>query len=517
MNIKQHMWKGVFGLVLIVIGGGLYFAGNGEAPVDTNTPSATSSQAVETITIGETSTTQSITTYGEVVSVSQVDIYPEIQGVVERVQVSVGSTVRAGQTLFVLDNDSQEQELASAQAALASAEARYEQVADGADAVQIANLESSVQSARAGVDQAQSNLESTIDSVLATVNDSLQNNLDANFFTNGTNNNAQLSILADPLSDRYPLDAARVELQDRLETAESSATHADTKAVLGQYQILVDDLIAHVSDFNESKMNEATQDEYLNILRAITQTISAQSSSLASSQSAYKQARETLTTAENNLDDALEGADNQELAIARSDVSQAQARVSSAQLALNRTSITAPVAGTISKTDTRVGALVGPNVPVATISNESALRVDTSVSTADATRIEIGDAVRINNAINARVSAISPSVDTTTGEVELQAVVTDANANLVSGMGVELSIAPQEQDEEIQIPISAVFVRNETPYAYEVVDGVATTRAIEVDNLYGEYVTVTGGLEAGVTIIARARGIDDGEAITTQE
>jgi multidrug efflux pump subunit AcrA (membrane-fusion protein) len=101
--------------------------------------------------------------------------------------------------------------------------------------------------------------------------------------------------------------------------------------------------------------------------------------------------------------------------------------------------------------------------------------------------------------------------------VELQAVVTDANANLVSGMGVELSIAPQEQDEEIQIPISAVFVRNETPYAYEVVDGVATTRAIEVDNLYGEYVTVTGGLEAGVTIIARARGIDDGEAITTQE
>ncbi|MFW0871254.1 MAG: efflux RND transporter periplasmic adaptor subunit [Patescibacteria group bacterium] len=514
MNIQQHIWKIIFALVIVLIVGGLLFANKNNPQLeDEDVDDATSPQAVKTITIGEETKQEPITSYGEVVSISQVDIYPEIQGIIEGVRVQVGSTVQAGRTLLVLNNDSQKQELSSARASLSSAEARYRQIVDGAREVDIANLESAVQSARANRDQAKSNFENTMDSIFATVGDSLQNNLDAHFFINGTKYNARLSILADPISDRYPLDASRVALQNKLEQAKSSASYTDTKAVLTEYQGLVNDLIAHIQAFSDGKMSAPTKDTYLNILRAISQVISTQSSSLANAEGAYKQAGEALTTAENNLKDALDGASSEELAIALADVAQAKARVNSAQLAFNRTVISAPVAGTISDIDVRVGALVGPSTHLATISNESALRIDTSVSIQDALRIAIGDSVRVNDRYDARISAISPSVNTATGEVAVQAVVTHKDANLISGMGVELAISPRELGTSIKVPISAIFVRNELPYVYRVEAGVAVAQAIEVADLYGEYVEVTKGLEDGMTIVASARATEDGAEI----
>lgn len=510
MNIKV-----IIIAVVTVLAGALVVTWAGDSTTDEETTETnTSPTSVEVVDFSSGTSIESITVFGQVVSVTEVDVYPEMQGVVQSVRQSLGNRVATGETVVVLDNSSQSQELARAQAGLASAQANLQKLKNGATATEIANLTLALETAQVNLEQAETSLDSYLNTVRDGVAGSLQDTLDPSFFHNGTKRTADLRILADPITDKYPLNDMRIALQNDLSSVESAD---DARDLLADYEELVDDLMNHVSSLKDGQMSPSNKDAYLATLRGIANTIDTWQTTLASRRAAVSNARVSLETARNNLADAQDGADAQDLISAQAQVNQAQAQVRSAEIALGKTVVRAPVVGNISALDARVGMLVGPSTALFTIANEETLRIDSKLSPSAARRVSVGDRVLVDGTYNGRVSVVSPSVDAATGQVDIQVLLQSGQGEVVSGTGVRLEIfpdVPASSARTLTVPISAIFVRDEQSYVYVIRDGRAVPVAVETNSLFGESIEIQSGISSSDQVITNARSVDDDELVT---
>lgn len=510
------MNKKIIIATILALGAGLVIAGfaGGPQTVDQEAEqNQTSPTQVEVVDFGAGSTAESITIFGQVVSVTEVDVYPQMQGVVQSVRKTLGARVAAGETVVVLDGASQSQELARAQAGLVSAQASLQKLQNGATATEIANLSLAVETAEANLLQAETALDTYVNTLRSTVAGSLQNTLDPSFFHNGTERNADLRIIADPIENKYPINALRIELQGDLESLD---TPQQGRELLLVYEQLVDALIDHIDDLDDGQMNPDNQDQYLTTLRTLSGNIDTWQNTLSSNRTAVTNAQTQVRTAENNLENAQNGADAQDLAQAQAQVAQAQAQVRAAEIAAGKTVVRAPVVGNISSLDVRVGMLVGPNTPLFTIANEQTLRIDSKVSPEAAKRISVGDRVLVDGVYEGRISVVSPSVDAATGQVDIQVLLQSGSSEIVSGTGVRLELYPSVDasgTNALLVPISAIFVRDGQAYVYVVVDGRAEARMVETNDLFGESIEIQGGISTGDVVIRNARSVDDRELV----
>lgn len=459
--------------------------------------------------------------YGQVVSAQGVDVVPEISGIINRVYKKLGDSVSPGTVIVELQNATQQQSVYQAQASLSSVQANLQRVKKGADHSAITNLENALSISETNLIQATNARANGLSSIVFVVGESIQTNIDSMFFRNGTKDSAELIILADPISTKYPLEASRKVLQNMYHSVSGQPVDSTTvidavSDLVDQYGSLTDDLIQHVTRLPDSKLSQTQKDEYLTVLRGIAQVIDGHKSTVSSLNTAVNNASQAVATAKNNLDDALAGPESEDLAIAVAGVNQAQANLTSAQLLLGKTRITSPVYGKISSIQATVGQLVGPSGVLFSVANNNTLRVDTSVSVSDASQIQIGDAVLVENMYQGYVSQMSPSVDIRTGKVALQILLRNQDVNLIAGSGVGVTFISNEDNQsaqDITMPIEAVFVRDDQPYVYVVRDGVAVPQAIVAQELFGAFIGVTGGLSLDDVVVLYARGIKDNQQV----
>jgi HlyD family secretion protein len=90
------------------------------------------------------------------------------------------------------------------------------------------------------------------------------------------------------------------------------------------------------------------------------------------------------------------GATESELAIGRARVEQARAALAAAEAALSKATLVAPLAGTVAAIDLRPGEWAMPGVPVISLGDVAALRVETTdLDEIDVARVRVGAPVRI--------------------------------------------------------------------------------------------------------------------------
>jgi multidrug efflux pump subunit AcrA (membrane-fusion protein) len=92
---------------------------------------------------------------GNVQARAQVNVVPKITGRIERLFVDVGDEVRQGETIAELDRATLDAQVQQAEAAVAVAQARLQQVQTGAKPEDIAAAEATVRQAQARLEQAQ--------------------------------------------------------------------------------------------------------------------------------------------------------------------------------------------------------------------------------------------------------------------------------------------------------------------------------------------------------------------------
>lgn len=512
-------------LAVIVVGILIMVFGNQKAVIEEE---AAKLEVVQVQSVAELAGSATpLVVYGTVVASDSVDVVPEIPGVVARVNKRLGDNVQAGETIIELQNTAQRQTVLQAQAAVSVSNAQLTQVENGADAEDISNQETDVLSKKTALDQTVITSKQTANNLFITTITSLETTFDQYF--DDPKRTPQLLFVTSDIADTNGLEAARTNLALlALETEQKILSAPNTPAgaksafdavakFTSTYTKAIDLMSSITQNQPNSKTPQEDKDARFIQLRAMKQVVVSVESQLASARVTLDGASAAYTVAQTNLSRLQNGADSEDISIAQSGLSSARAQLAAAQLGLEKTYIKAPTAGKLSAMNVTPGQLVG-QTPVFTVASSGIKRVDVFLANQDVERVAVGSGAVVDGAITGTVTRISPSIDTLTGKVKVEILITNDSALLVEGAGVGVSIQTQDQSNGFSIPIEAVFIEEDVPYVFVVTETNSLRKQqVETKGLYGSSVVVTGGLAPEDSIVLMARGLQEGQVVTPAE
>ncbi len=223
---------------------------------------------------------------------------------------------------------------------------------------------------------------------------------------------------------------------------------------------------------------------------------------------------------------------------AQADLKSAQAGAATARLDLQRTRITAPIAGKIDTSTVTAGALVTANQTTAltTVQQTDPMWVDVTQSSGEllklrrqiadgslrsgvlAVRLQLEDGSTYAHPGQLAVSGVT--VDTGTGAVTLRAQVPNPEGLLLPGMYVRVAVAQARAPDAVLAPQTGVQ-RDTSGGASALVvgaDGKVEKRAVEVAEVRGTQWRVSSGLAAGDRLIVQGNGkVKPGQIVSAVE
>tara|TARA_R110002110_G_scaffold199015_1_gene409700 strand:+ start:11370 stop:12503 length:1134 start_codon:yes stop_codon:yes gene_type:complete len=205
-------------------------------------------------------------------------------------------------------------------------------------------------------------------------------------------------------------------------------------------------------------------------------------------------------------------------------IQAARAQVTSAEVNLGFTTIKAPIAGRIGRSQVTVGDLVGPNsgdltslvsvdpiealfqVSEATYIAQITQRVTANPSVADLKGVEV--MLELANGVVypevGRIDYFGNRIDATTGTMEARARIPNPYGLLVPGQYVRVTLQDTELLEGLFLPLAAVQADQQGTFVL-VVDAASTVvrHNVELGDRFDDLVIVKEGVEEGDRVIVR--------------
>ncbi|MFA5095183.1 MAG: efflux RND transporter periplasmic adaptor subunit [Candidatus Paceibacterota bacterium] len=150
-------------------------------------------------------------------------------------------------------------------------------------------------------------------------------------------------------------------------------------------------------------------------------------------------------------------------------VAQAQASVDSAKAKILNAQIVAPISGTVTQFDAKVGQLASSSVPLVSIISNSGYEVDAGVSETDIGKISIGDKVSMtldafpNETFTGSVFYIAPADTNVQGVISFKIKISfdQPDPRLKSGLTANLDIETERKDNVLILPQYAILQNDE--------------------------------------------------------
>jgi HlyD family secretion protein len=230
----------------------------------------------------------------------------------------------------------------------------------------------------------------------------------------------------------------------------------------------------------------------------------------------------------------------QAFAAAGQRVAQARAQATRARDILDKTNITAPIDGMVSRLQVREGEMVvigiqnQPGTTLMTISDMSAINAEVKVAEADVLRLKAGQPASVtldampDKQFSGRVVEIGASALPTQGvgaaarEFRVVIRLDDASALLRPGLTCDAEILARESTNVVTAPLQAVVLRangedqRETPGVFVVRDGRAVFTPV-VPGIIGGLDIEVSGVDADTPLVAGPfqvlRTLQDGAAV----
>lgn len=257
-------------------------------------------------------------------------------------------------------------------------------------------------------------------------------------------------------------------------------------------------------------------------------------------QDAFLSARSALTTAKNAAERARRDLERYERlaqagaiaerdlesarladAAAQSQLADAQARFTLAQKQVEDAQVRAPFTGVVSERSVSEGDIVQPGTALFTVVDPTSMRYEAAVPAAQVAGVKIGAPVSFTvngyggGSFQGRVARISPSVDPSTGQVEIMISVPNTARRLVAGLFADGRIA-SERHLALTVPFTAIDLRGVKPSVLRLKNGQAERVEVElgVRDEEREQYEVMKGVAAGDTLlVGAAQGITPGTAV----
>src|SRR4051812_16884768 len=485
----RWIWIGIGAIVIAII----------IAVLLTRTSSSSSTPAVSTTTVASGNIVATVDGSGTVAAAQSLDLTFQTTGSVTQVLVKEGDLVKTDQPLAQLDTRDLELQVASAQAALDSANTKLTQTKDGnVQPADIAAQQAAVASAQAQLRSAQAQLAAlknpnaaSISSAEATVRQAeldLQSQTD-NSSASKTKAEQDLQKATDALTQSQSQYATALKnwqyVQDTgNDPTNPSTTGADGKKVKNklsdtQRQQYADTYIQAQAALQSAEASvqqaqvtydNARQAEPNNIQQAQAKLadVRAQLAALqnpsktdiAQKQAGVDQAQASLTQVQANLAKLTAPGTATDVLIQQAAITQAEQSLKQAELKLDQATLKAPFDGVVTTVNIVPGSTASSATAAISMLDRSTLHVDLKLSENDIAKVQLGQPVTLTiDALKdwkaaGTVSYIAPSAESSNGVVTYRVRVDfpDGDTRVKVGMTANLTITIAQKDGVLLAP-----------------------------------------------------------------
>ena len=208
--------------------------------------------------------------------------------------------------------------------------------------------------------------------------------------------------------------------------------------------------------------------------------------------------------------------------LAQAAVDAARAQLELARIALNDTTIRAPLAGVVSKRFVQAGEKLSPDSPVMAIVDLQHLTLDAQVPASDIPRVQIGQDVRFKvdgfggRAFSGKVARINPATEAGSRSMLVYISVENTDQLLRAGMFAKGEITTEKSAARPIVPLAALRKDGARDVVYRVEGGKVVAQPIQLGMRNDDegMAEVTGGVEAGAVLLAvPLDGVKPGSAV----
>lgn len=478
---KRNLW--IIGILIVAVAVGFLIFGRGKSNV-----------SIQTSQVTKQDIQQTVLSTGQVISGIDLSLGFQSSGVVKKIYVKEGDTVKQGQTLAILDQSSVYASLLQAQGSLAQAQANYDKLVAGATFDDTNTVIKSRQIA----------LDGAYNDALNVLNDARLKSYNAL---------SAVNLLQNTYFTDFSGDArdAKVKIQNALSQLDASLDKAKSSGLKSDIDNSISTAISSLNTISNSlKIVRDTLDStfYYGIIpdseRTIIDTqranINTALTSVTSSQQAISAAKISVLQSQPEID------------LAQAQILSARGQVAAAQALVNNTVLSAPSEGTITNVDVKVGEQAPALKEVVILQNINDLHAEANVSEANIAALQIGqpidytfDALGPDQHFAGKVLSIDPASTVISGVVNYIVKGSFENVpNIKPGMTANMTILIAEKSNVLAVPSTAVINKN-SKYYVRVIDNLEKKTFHEVE--------VKIGLQADGGLIEIISGLNEGQQI----
>ncbi len=468
----------------------------------------------QSITVKRGSIVQTVSLTGNTTPAKSVSLAFGSSGTISHTYTDLGKKVYAGQVLAELDINNLIAQLHQAQANVDIQKAKLQGLQNGSRPEDVASSQAALDKAKQDLANMYSSISDTSTDSYAKASDAVRNQLNA-FFTNAEGTNPTLTYTtsnsqaqANVQQERYALSSLLNKWQT--EISNTTPSPAGFETLLNNeisYLSTVRQLLSDVSDTlkNAPSLNTTTLAAYqASVTTALGEVNTAVKNLNTSSQSIASQ-KLTISQLQAQLSLKQAGSLPTDIAAQEAQVEQVQASVDAANAQIRNAQIIAPISGTVTQFDAKIGQVASPSAPLVSIMSDTGYEVDAGVSETDVGKVVVGDTVSMTldafpgETFDGSVFYIAPAETNTQGVISYLTKIsfTKPDPRLKSGLTANVDIQTQHKDNVLFLPEYAIL-QNDSGTFVETLDGKTTKQnpvTLGVQDQKGNVEVVSGVTE----------------------
>ena len=323
-------------------------------------------------------------------------------------------------------------------------------------------------------------------------------------------------VLVAPQVEGLAIESLNADIGDRVEKGAVLATLSDDQLILQRSQLEANraKAIAAIAQQNAQLAEvQSTANETVKTSQRARQLADQGTYSTVQAEQAEAQA-DAARARIRSVEEAIK--------VAEADITLIDAQIRDVDLRLERTEVTAPVAGVVTSRAARVGSIAGAAAgPMFTMIKDGKLEMRADIAEADMHRIAEGQPVRIHligaaATVEGTVRMIEPTLNTTT-RLGMARIEIGNGEILRAGMFADAEIIAAQRDA-ITVPVTSINISSDGADVLKIENGVASRTSVTTGIREGGMVEITDGLSDGDLIVAKAGAfVRDGDRVKPVE
>jgi RND family efflux transporter MFP subunit len=427
--------------------------------------------------------TQQVNVTGKVKPAEDVDLAFERSGRVSRVYVSVGDKVSAGDKLIELDNADLIAQLAQAEAGIKAQQAKLDELKKGARPEDIRVAESKVSGYETALEKTKEDIVNQLQDAYGKSVDAMKNKSDQMFVVREPGVIAfRLSFYKGDAELRKKVVDGRLDIENSLikwrllmnNLTPDSNFNPYLAAAKSSFDLmrsffensiqLLDSFVPEV--YPDYYPTRATVDGYKSYISAARIQVNTSIISLSAAEEAFKTAESNLLIANSELAFKKANATVEQLMAQEALVEQAEANKGNIAAQIGKTVLRAPINGTVTKEETKVGEIVSANVLIVSLISNSQFEIEVNISESDIAKLKIGNLAKVtldaygnDVAFTAKVVSIEPAENIIEGVATYKTILqfVEKSESVRSGMTANIDIITDKREGVIIIPQRAII------------------------------------------------------------